>query len=176
MLSVHEWEIIKLAYDCLKVLRDTCGELLENKRPTCYKVFPLLEMLQMQWKEFCEDAKYIPVHNVLSAGLDNMQKLYCKADDTSMYFISHVLDPTRKLTYVEVAWEYECIESNMWHLQKIVKTSATNEWMDKIINQKGKSRPPDQVATNDPYDELNHFFAKEPLSKQECPDIISWFG
>ena len=91
-------------------------------------------MLQTKWKEYLEDAKYIPIHNALSAGLNNMQKWYRKADDTSIYFISHgtylsmfvitdpflVLDPTRKLTYVEAAWEYERIESNMQRLRKVV--------------------------------------------------------
>ncbi|KAF8625163.1 hypothetical protein AX15_005530 [Amanita polypyramis BW_CC] len=118
-LSVHEWDIIKLAYNCLKVLRVTHGELSANKRPTCYKVFPLLEMVQTKWKEFLEDAKYLPIYNALSTRLNNMQKWYCKADDTSIYFISHVLDPTQKLIYVEAAWEYEHVESNMQHLQKI---------------------------------------------------------
>ena len=62
------------------------------------------------------------------------------------------------------------------YLMSVPEKSAADEWMDKIINQKGKSRLPDPVATNNPYDELNRFFAEEPLSKQECPSIISWFG
>ena len=33
-----------------------------------------------------------------------------------------VLDPTRKLTYVEAAWEYERVESNMQRLRKIVSS------------------------------------------------------
>ena len=56
--------------------------------------------------------------------------------------------------------------------------STTDQWMDKVINQKGKSRPYNQETArgSDPYDELNRFFAKDPLSKFDCPDVISWFG
>jgi hypothetical protein len=50
--------------------------------------------------------------------------------------------------------------------------------MDKVINQKGKSHVGDQdtMRASDPYNELDRFFAKEPLLKHECPDVISWFG
>jgi hypothetical protein len=50
--------------------------------------------------------------------------------------------------------------------------------MDKVINQKGKSHVGDQdtMRASDPYNELDQFFAKEPLLKHECPDVISWFG
>jgi hypothetical protein len=94
-------------------------------------------MLWAQWEEFHEDPKYVPVHEALAAGLANMEKWYCKADDTSIYFISHstysnnvcdhysqltdlVLDPRWKLTYVEAAWEPERVENNMRRLRKIV--------------------------------------------------------
>jgi hypothetical protein len=70
-------------------LSNAHSELSANKKPTCYKVFPLLEMLRAQWEEFRVDPKYVPVHDALAAGLVNMEKWYRKADDTSIYFISH---------------------------------------------------------------------------------------
>jgi hypothetical protein len=97
-------------------------------------------MLQTQWEEFLKDLQYAPVHDALTAGLKNMQKWYRKTDDTSIYFISHgkdsaiiltkqlilfvlVLDPTRKLSYVKVAWEAEWVNRNMDRLRKIVRYS-----------------------------------------------------
>ncbi|KAF8622966.1 hypothetical protein AX15_006605, partial [Amanita polypyramis BW_CC] len=118
-LSSREWEIVRLACDCLKVLRDIHGELPSSTMPTCFKVFLLLEMLQSQWEDFLQDEAYEPVHPALEAGLKNMQKWYCKTDDTSIYFISHMLDPTCKLTYINIAWDDNYIEMNMECLRKI---------------------------------------------------------
>ena len=108
-----------------------------EKVPTCYKVFPLLKMLQGKWKELLENERYSPVHGALEAGLANMAKWYRKATDTSIYFISHgdnlallirplltlvlvVLDPTWKLSYVQVAWDAEDFDENMVRLRDIV--------------------------------------------------------
>lgn len=65
-----------------------------------------------------------------------MRKWYQKTDDTSIYFISHgndpfsssmllanprlVLDPTRKLSYLNVAWESEWVETGMERMKGIV--------------------------------------------------------
>ena len=46
-------------------------------------------MLQTRWEELLEDPRYAPVHDALTAGLKNAKKWYRKADDTSIYFISH---------------------------------------------------------------------------------------
>ena len=60
---------------------------------------------------------------------------FADADDTSIYFISHgkdptpflklqltvvVLEPTWKLSYVQVAWHVEYVEDNMDRLREIV--------------------------------------------------------
>lgn len=115
------------------------GDLSAEKSPTCYKVFPLVEMLQSKWDDLLENEQYEPVHEALAAGLKNMAKWYRKADDTSIYFISHgedpchptlflllrlilvVLDPTWKLSYVQVAWHDEFVEDNMNRLREIVR-------------------------------------------------------
>ena len=31
-------------------------------------------------------------------------------------------------------------------------------------------------AVSDPFAELNKFFENDPLSREECPDIIAWYG
>jgi hypothetical protein len=85
----QEWQIIKLAHDCLKVLASTHGDLSAKKMPICHKVFPLLEKLQSTWEWLSTKPEYKPVKHVLKAGLKNMEKWYCKTDDTSIYFISH---------------------------------------------------------------------------------------
>jgi hypothetical protein len=83
-LTRPEWEIIKLAHDCLKVLASTHGELSAEKMPTCHKVFPLLEKLQSTWERLSTKPEYKPVKHALKAGLKNMEKWYRKTDDTSI--------------------------------------------------------------------------------------------
>ncbi|KAM6490136.1 hypothetical protein JOM56_014455 [Amanita muscaria] len=48
-----------------------------------------------------------------------------RTDDTSIYFISHVLDPTHKLFYVEMAWEHEYVASAMTRLREIYMSYYT---------------------------------------------------
>ena len=31
-------------------------------------------------------------------------------------------------------------------------------------------------AASDPFAKLNKFFENDPLSREECPDIIAWYG
>ena len=59
----------------------------------CYKVYPILEMLQLHWEGLLEADQYVPVHHALAASLENMQKWYQKMDDTSIHFISHSMFP-----------------------------------------------------------------------------------
>ena len=57
--------------------------------PTCHKVFLLLEKIQMEWEDLCDNPQYHPVQEAIQAGLDIMEKWYQKTDDTSIYFVSH---------------------------------------------------------------------------------------
>ena len=57
--------------------------------PTCHKVFLLLEKIQMEWEDLCDNPQYHPVQDAIQAGLDIMEKWYRKTDDTSIYFVSH---------------------------------------------------------------------------------------
>ena len=92
-------------------------------------------MLQGKWEGLLANEQYAPVHDALAAGLENMTKWYCKASDTSIYFISHgeglspligpqftlvVLDPTWKLSYVHITWDTNDVEDNMDRLREIV--------------------------------------------------------
>ncbi len=38
------------------------------------------------------------------------------------------------------------------------------------LNSGGPARAPD------PFAELNEFFESDPLLREECPDIIAWYG
>lgn len=73
----------------LQIVADTHGELSAHKTSTIHMVFPLIEKVQSDWEGHCLNAVYAPVKHALEAGLKNMSKWYRKADDTSIYFISH---------------------------------------------------------------------------------------
>ncbi|KAN0105155.1 hypothetical protein V8E52_011317 [Russula decolorans] len=205
LLSGPEWDIIRLAHDCLEILKTAHGELSAEKAPMCYKVFPLVEMLQSKWDDLSESKQHEPVHEALAAGLKNMAKWYRKADDTSIYFVSHVLDPTWKLSYVQVAWHAEFVEDNMEHLREIYlkyhakyhatkgthpriattqnptntlcrQNSTTERWMTQIVKAAKPATSNRERQVSDLFAELNRFFESDPLSRTECPDIIAWYG
>ena len=92
-LTAHEWKLIDLAYDCLKVsvlflkrifvteldlqtVADCHGELLADKTSTIHRVFPLLERVQLDWESRRNDPASVPVKGALEAGLKNMNKWY----------------------------------------------------------------------------------------------------
>ncbi|KAM6498413.1 Ribonuclease H-like domain containing protein [Amanita muscaria] len=205
-LSSPEWQIIKLAQNCLQILAKTHGELSANKTATCHKVFPLLEILQSRWETLCKDDAYAPVKHALEAGLKNMQKWYRKTDDTSIYFISHVLDPTRKLRYIEAAWEEEWVTHSRERMREIylkyrttyntLKTqlrtsvpkppplvhhnSMTDDWMDQFINNAVKTKSHASTSRREEnenlFEELDRFFMKPTIPRHECLDVISWWG
>jgi hypothetical protein len=103
-------------------------------------VYPLLEKIQTEWEDLQRDPKYAPVHHAIEAGLSIMDKWYRKTDDTSIYFISHgwsyilwylcansmilVLDPTRKCTYLDVAWDEEWVEAAKDRMKDIVRSTS----------------------------------------------------
>jgi hypothetical protein len=94
----------------------------------------------MEWEDLCANPKYALVHDAIRAGLVNMEKWYRKTDETSIYFISHgqlcilvlqysranrmvlVLDPTRKYTYLDVAWDEEWVIAAKNRMQDIVSS------------------------------------------------------
>ncbi|KIL55348.1 hypothetical protein M378DRAFT_46105, partial [Amanita muscaria Koide BX008] len=146
----------------------------------------------------CNIPEYAPVKQALEAGLENMRKWYRKSDDTSIYFISHVLDPTRKLMYLRVAWEEEWVEKGMDRMRKLVcrysfayqlfrdttytslGQSAADDWMDHMINEKAQQgasiRGLEADKDENLYEELERYFHESVVSKRVCPDVIPWWG
>ena len=98
----------------------------------------MLGRLQSKWEALCDDDEYAPIKHAIEAGLKNMKKWYQKADETSIYFVSHgmyiishvlalltnalrlVLDPRYKLSYLNKAWGSELVEKGMATMRKIV--------------------------------------------------------
>jgi len=89
----------------------------------------MLELLLSEWEDRLEKEEYEPVHDALRAGINLLEKYYCRADDTDAYFIAHgmwsiefnsislhfclVLDPVLKLDYLNAAWEEKYLEIGM---------------------------------------------------------------
>ena len=49
----------------------------------------MLELLMSEWEELLESTEYEPVHDALRAGIELLEKYYCRADNTDAYFIAH---------------------------------------------------------------------------------------
>jgi hypothetical protein len=63
-----------------------------------------------------------------------------------------------------------CIGFLTWPLD----ISATDDWMDQVVNKRNKTKKP-KTAEN-PFEEFDRFFGTEPIPRDKCLDIISWFG
>ena len=42
-----------------------------------------------EWEDLLEKAEYAPVYGALRAGISLLEKYYCRADDTDIYYIAH---------------------------------------------------------------------------------------
>ncbi|KAF9455896.1 hypothetical protein BDZ94DRAFT_1315704 [Collybia nuda] len=116
---MEEWDIIILAYNCLKIPASIHGSLSAEKVPTATKVYPHLEHLQIEWEGLQYNVEYEPVHHALDAGLKNMKKWYRSTDKTSIYLITHVIDPTLKMEYIKAVWDEKSIDRGQKRLKKV---------------------------------------------------------
>lgn len=64
------------------------------------------------------------------------------------------------------------------YLDIISDKSATDQWMDKMINKKAQVADHSdwEQQDNDPFTELDRFFAARVLSHDECSDVVAWYG
>lgn len=53
------------------------------------RVLPMLELLMSEWEDLLENEEYEPVCGALCASIALLEKYYCRADDTDIYFIAH---------------------------------------------------------------------------------------
>ena len=88
-MSEAEWELIEMAYQCLKIPAALHSELSAEKMPTCHKVYPLVIHLLVSWTELKNDPGYDIVRTALDAGIKNMKKWYQSVHATPIYFITH---------------------------------------------------------------------------------------
>ena len=42
-----------------------------------------------EWEDLLEKEEYTPVYDALHAGIALLEKYYCRADDTDVYYIAH---------------------------------------------------------------------------------------
>jgi len=48
--------------------------------------------------------------------------------------------------------------------------------MSQIVKKSKSVTLNSRVPASDPFAELNKFIEGDPLSREECPDIIAWYG
>jgi hypothetical protein len=56
-------------------------------KPTVWHTIPVLEFLLQSWENMAELSKISKVGHVIHKGLRNIDKWYCKVNDTDAYFI-----------------------------------------------------------------------------------------
>ncbi|KAF5338265.1 hypothetical protein D9611_014619 [Ephemerocybe angulata] len=203
-LTSGEWEIVRLAYNVLKEAAIIHADLSSQSVAMLPVVFPLLEKLMSKWDRMAASPEYAPVKDAIKAATDNMIKWYRSTDETTVYFIAHVLNPVRKDAYVRSAWESKYVDEGMKNMRErfieykdeydaeikagamgnaaaarpVTQTpsaSQADDWMDEIIESAQVPRSSPMPSINQ-YEELDRYFSDALLPKEECPDPIKWWG
>ncbi|PPR02389.1 hypothetical protein CVT24_002051 [Panaeolus cyanescens] len=205
-MTGDEWNIITLAYNVLAIPAKMHAQLASQSQPTLQHVYPLLEKLMSDWDDMINDPKYAPIKHAIQAGVDNMVKWYRKTDESSIYFIAHVLDPVIKLRYVKSAWESDYVEAGMEKMkEQFLKYkrrydalqseknecppssplpnppsySESDNWMEAIIaNSQADINVSvySQPTIEDELEEFYRYFNKPGVSRADCKDPIKWWG
>lgn len=61
--------------------------------------------MQEKWEKMARLEKYKPVVKGLERGLGNLRKWYRNMDDTDIYLMALVFDPSIKMEYCKVHWD-----------------------------------------------------------------------
>ncbi|TFK37180.1 hypothetical protein BDQ12DRAFT_667133 [Crucibulum laeve] len=152
-LGSAEWKLISLSYDALKVAASIHSKLSADRKPMLQHVYPLLEKLMTQWENMANSSKYAVISEAIQAGLDNMVKWYWHADDTSIYFISHVLDPVYKDRYFRAAWDEDYVDKGMEKMKKIFLQyredydAEKSQYLSSVKNDSRSSPDPEALVS-----------------------------
>ncbi|KAF5331491.1 hypothetical protein D9758_017616 [Tetrapyrgos nigripes] len=110
-------------------------------------VIPAMHEVKEEWEEFLESPTYEIIAPAIQAGLDSMYKWYRRVtEDTPVYFISHVLDPRRRLAFLDAAWEQSLVDKGMRLMRKVFL-----EYKNKIqaVNPSQSAKQPVQPSSSD---------------------------
>ncbi|KAF5320223.1 hypothetical protein D9758_017607 [Tetrapyrgos nigripes] len=195
-LSADEWRVVTLCRDVLMVTATRNAILGKEDVATSHWVIPAMHEVKAEWKNFLYDPKYNIIAPAIQAGLDSMYKWYRKVtEDTPVYFICHVLDPRRRLTFLEAAWEQFLIDKGLALMRKAFLTykdsyrvelptestkkamqrsssySAADSYMDKLraAASSGGNNNSNPVSQ---YEELNKYLNADVTEMATCLDII----
>jgi len=73
----------------------------------------MLELLMLEWEDLLDNDEYKPVHHALRAGIALLEKYYCRADDTDVYFIAHGKSDSLVLSVVSHRHQCWILSSNV---------------------------------------------------------------
>jgi hypothetical protein len=175
-----------------------CQSFSAALRPTVQTALPAIEFMQEKWETMANLPKYSPVEAGLLQGTKNLRKWYNNMDDTDIYFISLVLDPSIKMEYFKVHWDAEYLRKGMKIFEKVfdeyflkfgearpkepAKVDVTTEgasgarnmgyssaWMRNAV----QARVHAENANADPRREVKEYLAG-PLNVL-CMDILKWW-
>jgi len=96
-LNTKEWALLELIRDCLAEPATACQSFSAATHPSLLHALPAIEFMQEKWETMARLPKYGPVVDGLNHGLGNLRKSYNNMDDTDMYLISLILNPSIKM-------------------------------------------------------------------------------
>jgi hypothetical protein len=102
-LQKKDWATMKLMHEVLQVCTSRCDipkftlssqepasakqSFSSAHEPTVWRTIPVLEFLLQSWENMADHPKFSEVEHAICKGLKNIDKWYCKVNDTDAYFI-----------------------------------------------------------------------------------------
>ncbi|KIL67200.1 hypothetical protein M378DRAFT_73836 [Amanita muscaria Koide BX008] len=143
-----------------------------------------------EWEELLDNPEYEPVRKGLQAGVALLEKYYRRADDTDVYFIAHVLDPTLKLEYLNAAWDEEYLNVGLaafksrftiyrakYEVSRKKPSTTTSPSTSIPASMKSGALSSDASTDNmDPFEEFHRYLRQPRLKRENFPNPIPWWG
>ncbi|THU83685.1 hypothetical protein K435DRAFT_423995 [Dendrothele bispora CBS 962.96] len=170
-LTPEEWQVITLCRDVLKVTATRNAILGKEDTATSHWVIPAMHEVKEEWENFLEDPTYEIIAPAIQAGLNNMYKWYRKVtEDTPVYFICHVLDPRRRLAFLEAAWEPALLEKGLKLMRNVFLLYKSKIQVESPSPTSKKAvQPLTSYSSADSY--MDQFIAKK--QKQKAGELSS---
>jgi hypothetical protein len=118
-LNAMEWSTLREIKDFLVILKQTTKSL-EGHHHTLDRVIPSMDFILSHYeKAKITYANHDVLKNMVNSGWQKMEKYYSKTDESPAYAASVILNPTRKVMYMDNYWRSSWAESAKEAVRKL---------------------------------------------------------
>jgi hypothetical protein len=158
-LSGSDWELLNKTHQFLEPFAS--GTLLgETAKASAYDALIVMDALLLLYEDARkENSSDKHMSKAIEMGWYVLNKYYNLTDDTPVYAASLLLDPQRRLAYLQQNWP------ESWHQKAII--GAKQIWEEEYKSRKESSESPSQVAPTRPQNQLAKLLQRGSVKKKK---------